>query len=596
MFNATGHVMHRMAAGLQSHGKVLTFSLKDHFSNITHTGGGTSGGTLCDPTPDPSVSVHGLQCFPYGEEVLVNIITNGDAAYSYSTRHAADGPDAESDPPSPVVWMPFREYNIPSRDFGKDNATAQWYGCAAAIEDHAYEARRLPGMTCNNDGSFNATTFPSPFGNLSWYEQHKMSLAAHMLGMEEGSYFESGMHWDDIGWHVWWPEYDLPLGAPLGPYTRSGFKFSRSFEHVDVSADCQTLQATFDWHEPTPPQRRSANLSVARTNGVGASVRDTALFAGGYTDSKGVVKSDVVDVYNATSDAWRVAHMSTGRTLFAGASLGDVAMFGCGETNSVKSETDSVDVWDASLGGGAGGWRPVEHLSVPRKKCSATSVALARAAGSDGRVTAGKIVFAGGWPLGGHAPTAAVDIWDLATGKWSAANMSLGRMYMSAASAGPYAVFAGGLSADGDSDVVDILDAMRDQWFTSALVQPQREGAGAGALGGAAFFGGGHSQVWSAASKAWTVRNDTTEWAKMVGTSAFDGRYAVFAGGVGCPGNECAAVEVWDSGANVWGPAPTNLTVARQYAMAASVGRLVVVAGGLDRAGNSSAAVDFVEL
>ena len=39
------------------------------------------------------------------------------------------------------------------------------------------------------------------------YEQHQMSLAAYLMGAEEYSYFGSGMHWDDPGWHVWWPEY-----------------------------------------------------------------------------------------------------------------------------------------------------------------------------------------------------------------------------------------------------------------------------------------------------------------------------------------------------------------------------------------------------
>ena len=70
-----------------------------------------------------------------------------------------------------------------------------------------------------------------------------------MLGMEAGSYFGSGLHWDDIGWHTWWPEYDRPLGKPFGGYRRSGYIFTRSFQHVDVSANCQTLKATFNWRE-----------------------------------------------------------------------------------------------------------------------------------------------------------------------------------------------------------------------------------------------------------------------------------------------------------------------------------------------------------
>ena len=55
---------------------------------------------------------------------------------------------------------------------------------------------------------------------------------------------------------------------------------------------------------------------------------------------------------------------------------------------------------------------------------------------ADGAVAEGKILFAGGWPLGGHAPTATVDIFDYAGGSWSIAELSQPRMYMSAAAVG----------------------------------------------------------------------------------------------------------------------------------------------------------------
>ena len=151
--------MQRMAEALQQHNKVLTFSLKDHFSSIPKTGGGTSGGTLCDPSLPDETAALGMGCFPYGEEVLF--------------EHMGS-----------TLWMPFREYNIPSRDFGHDNVTAQKDGCAAAIEDFAMEARRRPSFACNNDGYPNTTAYPSPYGNLTREGQHQMSLAAFMMGME----------------------------------------------------------------------------------------------------------------------------------------------------------------------------------------------------------------------------------------------------------------------------------------------------------------------------------------------------------------------------------------------------------------------------
>lgn len=67
---------------------------------------------------------------------------------------------------------------------------------------------------------------------------------------EEGSYFGSGMHWSDAGWHEWFTEYGRPLGRASGPYAREGWVFRRSFEHVDVVADCWSLGTNFTWRTP----------------------------------------------------------------------------------------------------------------------------------------------------------------------------------------------------------------------------------------------------------------------------------------------------------------------------------------------------------
>ena len=108
-------------------------------------------------------------CFPYGEDVLAEIM--GD------TWGGSNG-----------TFVPFREYNIPSRDFGKgdsktmDPATlklAQARGCAAAIVDHAIEARRGSTIACNNDGApglvnGSAGFGPGPYGNLTYLQQHRI--------------------------------------------------------------------------------------------------------------------------------------------------------------------------------------------------------------------------------------------------------------------------------------------------------------------------------------------------------------------------------------------------------------------------------------
>ena len=137
-------------------------------------------------------------------------------------------------------------------------------------------------------------------------------------------------------------------------------------------------------HASSPPPPHTGQLSVARTNGVGVPVEpDLLVFAGGYTDLRGRNKSRRVDVYNTSSDAWTAFDMSQGRTLFAGASLGSLAMFGCGETGADvhSSETDTVDVWNASAaaaGGRSSAAWTVARLSQARKKCSAAAVVLSR--------------------------------------------------------------------------------------------------------------------------------------------------------------------------------------------------------------------------
>jgi hypothetical protein len=217
----------RMATRMAAHGKVLVVSLKSHFADLA---GGDAGGeaNLCPPGMDRD---NRTRCWPLG----------GEAAY-FDALGATRG------------WIPFRQYNIPSRDFGKDGGGAGGntaVGCAAAIEDLAAEGARGPSFATNNDGAPDDATFPN--STLTHRGQHLVSLAAYMLAAAEGSYFSSGSGWSDAGNMVWWPEYDRRVGAPRGPFVRDGFVFRRSFEHVDVSLDCAKVQTqdaaatTFVW-------------------------------------------------------------------------------------------------------------------------------------------------------------------------------------------------------------------------------------------------------------------------------------------------------------------------------------------------------------
>ena len=75
-------------------------------------------------------------------------------------------------------------------------------GCAAAIVDHAIEARRGSTIACNNDGApglvnGSAGFGPGPYGNLTYLEQHRIvspafnpglaHLLVHLFSLAHGS-------------------------------------------------------------------------------------------------------------------------------------------------------------------------------------------------------------------------------------------------------------------------------------------------------------------------------------------------------------------------------------------------------------------------
>ena len=146
------------------------------------------------------------------------------------------------------MYTPFRQFNIPSRDFGDAaHGGNDTLGCAAAVMDAAEEMSRGPAFYCNNDGWPNKTD-----GGVG-VARHTISMAAYLMGAAEGSYFSSGLHWSDLipGTHdkAWpfWPDFKKKLGKPLGPMVRSGMVFTREFEGLSARIDCGKMEASLDW-------------------------------------------------------------------------------------------------------------------------------------------------------------------------------------------------------------------------------------------------------------------------------------------------------------------------------------------------------------
>lgn len=76
------------------------------------------------------------------------------------------------------------------------------------------------------------------------------SLAAYLVAAYDTSFYgySDGWYYNGTRWHE---EYDRPLGSPLGDAVRTpsakGSKYTRSFEHADVTVDVGAYTAAINW-------------------------------------------------------------------------------------------------------------------------------------------------------------------------------------------------------------------------------------------------------------------------------------------------------------------------------------------------------------
>lgn len=150
IFNATALLWRELSEAGSAHGKpfIVTPSLKDHLGADPD---GDDGTPMCRP---------GMpmwqRCAPYGEEVL------------YAVMGAA------------AVWAPHRQFNFPSRDFGKDPA-----GCIAAVQTVIGQGRRGGQMlTCNgcNASSTDGRAMYGSFDIVFWGPSLAHSSARYSTG------------------------------------------------------------------------------------------------------------------------------------------------------------------------------------------------------------------------------------------------------------------------------------------------------------------------------------------------------------------------------------------------------------------------------
>ena len=185
-----------------------------------------------------------------------------------------------------------------------------------------------------------------------------------------------------------------------------------------------------------------------------------------------------------------------------------------------------------------------------------------------------KIVFAGNF----FTPEGTADIYDVVTGKWNTIKLSEARMGEAAAGAGDKILIAGGQKEKGYSKVVDIYDVKTGKWSTAQLSEARTGLVGAGAANKILFAGGENEtgasrtvDIYDVISGKWTT-SLLSEASPQVAAGA--GPKILFAGG----GATRDAVDIYDIIANTW--AKTRLSIGRSNMAAAATANMIMIAGG----------------
>jgi hypothetical protein len=150
-----------------------------------------------------------------------------------------------------------------------------------------------------------------------------------------------------------------------------------------------------------------------------------------------------------------------------------------------------------------------------------------------------------------------VDIYNVRSGSWTTAILSIPRSELAATSSQNLVFFGGGCC---DYDQVDIYNTLNGSWSTATLYQA-RSDLEATCAGNLVLFGGGYIvDVFNVTNNTWTIATLSQARSELAATS-IDNRYALFAGGADGSGPS-NVVDIFDSLSGKWN---TSVVVYRYY-------------------------------
>lgn len=247
-----------------------------------------------------------------------------------------------------------------------------------------------------------------------------------------------------------------------------------------------------------------AQLSEASSGMAVAAAGNTLFFAGAsLSGNPPNYGSSAVHMYNTSTKTWSTASLSAWRADIAVVAAGGKVFFAGGRLGSGGRLTN---------GGTFEYFSTVDIYDIATNKWSVAQLSQARAYIATAAV-GDKVFFAGGeqpWPL---PVSDRVDVYDLSTGTWSTTTLSAPRSGLTAVAANNKIFFAGGSNQLGGvnnvTNIIDIYDHVTGAWSTAALTEPKTFFAGIH-VGETIFWAGGYDGSGNPTCKV-EVRNLSTQ-------------------------------------------------------------------------------------
>jgi hypothetical protein len=226
------------------------------------------------------------------------------------------------------------------------------------------------------------------------------------------------------------------------------------------------------------------------------SAGNKAFFAGGLTtgNTGGLA---IINIYDAPSNTWSVDRLSQERIEVAATTTGDHVFFGGGYQH--------INMWDTPYDYTS----RVDIYNIATNKWSMAELSEARS-GMAAIAINNKVIFAGGYTSTASSqdvtPVNTVDVYDLTTNTWTTTALSEARYGIQAVVVKNKAIFAGGYKGFG-SNAVDIYDATTNSWSTAKLSQARVVSSTAVLGNKVLFFTGGDSDafdIYDVSTNTWS--------------------------------------------------------------------------------------------